>query len=63
MELLLNKVKELILNDIENKKNVTIDLCFYLSQNIEEVDDSQITIEDIFKKFIKTRDELVKFGI
>tara|TARA_Y100001963_G_scaffold148768_1_gene227187 strand:+ start:255 stop:1274 length:1020 start_codon:yes stop_codon:yes gene_type:complete len=51
------------LNDIENKKNVTIDLCFYLSQNIEEVDDSQITIEDIFKKFIKTRDELVKFGI
>ena len=50
------------LNNIKNKKNITIDLCFYLSQNIEEVDESQITMQKIFKKFLKTRDKIVTSG-
>jgi hypothetical protein len=60
-----NYIKSVInaLIGIKNKKNIIVDLCFYLSQNIEEVDESQITMKDIFKRFINTRDELITSGV
>ena len=32
-----------LLEDVENKDNVTIDLCFNLSENIEKIDYDKIT--------------------
>ena len=37
-----------------NKKDIIVDLCFYLSQNIEQIDKSQISSEEILNKFKKT---------
>ena len=34
-----------LLETVENKDNVTIDLCFNLSEQIEKIDDSKITID------------------
>ena len=44
-----------LLETVDNKENVTIDLCLNLSQHLETIDTSQITedkIIDIVKKLI-----------
>jgi hypothetical protein len=42
-----------LLETIENKENVTIDLCLNLSQHLETIDRNQITESDILAKFNK----------
>jgi len=42
-----------LLETVENKENVTIDLCLNLSQNLEKIDTKQITESDILAKFNK----------
>ena len=42
-----------LLETVENKKNVTIDLCLNLSQHLETIDRNQITESDIVSKFNK----------
>ncbi len=51
-----------LLETVENKENVTIDLCLNLSQHLETIDRNQITESDIVSKFNKgiiTLEELV----
>ena len=38
-------------NDIENKENITIDLCLNLSQHLEKMDTNEITENEIISKF------------
>ena len=42
-----------LLETVENKENVTIDLCLNLSQHLETIDRNQITESDILSKFNK----------
>ena len=42
-----------LLQTVENKENVTIDLCLNLSQHLETIDRNQITESDILSKFNK----------
>jgi len=42
-----------LLETVENKENVTIDLCLNLSQDLETIDRNQITESDILSKFNK----------
>jgi len=42
-----------LLETVENKENVTIDLCLNLSQHLETIDRNQITESDILAKFNK----------
>jgi hypothetical protein len=42
-----------LLETVENKENVTIDLCLNLSQHLETIDTNQITDSDILAKFNK----------
>tara|TARA_B100000029_G_C17586624_1_gene961324 strand:+ start:1646 stop:2644 length:999 start_codon:yes stop_codon:yes gene_type:complete len=42
-----------LLETVENKENVTIDLCLNLSQHLETIDRNQITESDIVSKFNK----------
>ena len=42
-----------LLQTVENKENVTIDLCLNLSQHLETIDRNQITESDIVSKFNK----------
>ena len=50
-----------LLETVENKENVTVDLCLNLSQNLEKIDTKQITESDIlanFNKGVSTLEEL-----
>ena len=42
-----------LLDTVDNKENVTIDLCLNLSQHLETIDTNQITESDILSKFNK----------
>ncbi len=42
-----------LLETVENKENVTIDLCLNLSQHLETMDETQITESDVVDKFNK----------
>ena len=42
-----------LLETVDNKENVTIDLCLNLSQHLETIDTNQITESDILSKFNK----------
>ena len=42
-----------LLETVENKENVTIDLCLNLSENLEKIDRNQMTDSDILSKFNK----------
>ena len=42
-----------LLETVENKENVTVDLCLNLSQHLEKIDTKQITESDILAKFNK----------
>ena len=46
-------------SNVENKENIIVDICFNMAQNLEEIDESQIKLNDIFQKFIKIRDSLI----
>ena len=51
------------LQDIDNKHNVTVDICFNIAQNLEKIDESQMSMEDIFQRFLKVRDVLSEQNI
>ena len=51
------------LQDIENKENVIVDVCFYLSENLETIDTSQITQKQIIDKFKESEKQLNKNNI
>ena len=51
------------LSEVENKENVVVDLCFYLSNNLEEIDESQMTIHRILNRFRATEHLLIENNI
>jgi len=51
-----------LLEDIENKENVYIDLCFNVSQLIEKIDTSKITEKQLIAKFDDGVKRLEKIG-
>ena len=51
-----------LLQTVENKENVTIDLCLNLSQHLETIDRNQITESDIVSKFNKGILKLEELG-
>jgi len=51
------------LRDIENKENVIVDICFNIAQNLEKIDKNQIEINEIFQRFLKTRETLSTYNI
>ena len=44
--------------DIDNKKNVTVDIMVNLSQSLEEVDREQLELGEIFQRYLKIRQKL-----
>ena len=52
-----------LLEDVENKENVYIDLCFNLSQLIEKIDTSKITEKQLIAKFEDGVKKLKKIDI
>ena len=54
---------KIALQQIENKENVVIDICFNMSQSLEKIDESQMKLQDIFKRFISYRTEVVKLHV
>ena len=46
------------LMDIDNKKNVTVDIMVNLSQSLEEVDREQLELGEIFQRYLKIRQKL-----
>ena len=53
LESLMNSLK-----DIDNKENVIVDIFFNMAQNLETIDENQITIQEIFNRLIKIRSDL-----
>tara|TARA_Y100000593_G_C4322140_1_gene344393 strand:- start:1615 stop:2628 length:1014 start_codon:yes stop_codon:yes gene_type:complete len=51
------------LENIENKDNVIVDICFYLSQNLETLDKSKISMKDILNRFRDSENLLIENGI
>ena len=49
-------------NDIENKENITIDLCLNLSQHLEKMDTNEITENEIISKFQNGVTKVEKLG-
>jgi len=49
-------------NDIENKENITIDLCLNLSQHLEKMDTNEITESEIISKFQNGVSRIEKLG-
>jgi len=54
---------KMAIQDVENKENVVIDICFNMSQSLEKIDESQMKLQDIFKRFISYRTEVVKLHV
>ena len=52
-----------LLQTVENKKNITIDLCFNLSQQIEKIDCSKISQKQLQEKFYAGVDKLKNVGM
>jgi hypothetical protein len=50
------------LDNIENKKNVTIDLYFNCSQALEKIDENQMTISDIKHKYNKLLKDIFDYN-
>ena len=48
--------------NIENKENITVDLCLNLSQHLEKLDTEQITEKEIIDKFYKGVDRIKALG-
>ena len=51
------------LQNIDNKENVIVDICFNMAQNLEQIDESQMKLDDIFHRFLKIRTDLDKTHI
>ena len=51
------------LQNIDNKENVIVDICFNMAQNLEQIDESQMKLDDIFHRFLKIRADLDKTHI
>ena len=51
-----------LLNTVENKKNVTLDFCFNMSQVLEKIDFEQITEDELLNQFYKEINELEVLG-
>ena len=49
-------------NDIENKENITIDLCLNLSQHLEKMDTDKITEQKVIEKFYNGVDRIEELG-
>ena len=54
---------KMAIQDVENKENVVIDICFNMSQSLEKIDESQMKLDDIFHRFLKIRADLDKTHI
>lgn len=65
IEIYKEYVKGLInmLEDISNKENIYIDLCFNISEKIEKVDTSKISKEDLIKQFNEEVNHIKQLGI
>ena len=55
--LYLESVKQ-ALEHIENKENVVIDLYFNASQDLEKIDESQMSMMDIHKRYKKMLNDI-----
>ena len=51
-----------LLETVENKDNVTIDLCFNLSEQIEKIDDTKIKRSGLLEKFNNGVDRIKELG-
>ena len=47
------------LKDVENKENVIVDLCFYLSQNLEQIDLDKMQMTEVIERFKNTEKKLL----
>ena len=52
-----------LLETVENKENVFIDLCFNISEEIEKIDKDKICHKELFEKFDNGVDKLKDLGI
>ena len=50
-----------LLETVNNKDNVTIDLCFNLSEQIEKIDDTKIKRSGLLEKFNNGVDRIKEF--
>ena len=51
-----------LLETVENKDNVTIDLCFNVSEQIEKIDRDKISHKELFDNFDKGVNKLKDLG-
>ena len=51
------------INFMDDKRKVIVDLCFYLSQNLEQIDTSLMTIDNIKERFINSEKKMLDNGI
>ena len=58
----ISGLANLLDNDIENKENITIDLCLNLSQHLEKMDTNEITENEIISKFQNGVSKVEKLG-
>ena len=52
-----------LLETVENKENVTVDLCFNLSQKLEKIDTDKIGEKELLAKFSNNVKRLEKIGV
>ena len=48
---------------VDDKSKVLVDICFYLSENLEKIDSSKKTISEIREKFYETEKKLLDLNI
>ena len=53
LESLMNALK-----DIDNKENVIVDIFFNMAQNLEQIDEEQMKLDEIFQRFLEARRKL-----
>ena len=51
------------INFVDKKDKVIVDICFYLSQNLEQIDTSLMTMEKIKERFKNSEKKLLDNGI
>jgi len=49
--------------DVENRKNITVDLFFNCSQYFEKIDEKEITRDQLIDKFLETTKKIEKLGL
>ena len=43
------------LQDIKNKENIIVDICVNMAQNLEEIDEEEMDIHELFQRFVKKK--------